>query len=253
MKPRAGRYLSGFIARVDALSRRERVMVLVAALVLVAFIGDAVLLASQRLQIAQLVREGARDSSDLAALNTQRAELARGLAADPDDTLRHRLEQATAGVERTDEAFQLLARSIVPPESMTHLLMQVLQQRPGITIVQVQTLAPQPLRALDAVETALPDTWTQAASHSGSPALPGPGSGLRTGPADSAARVFWRHGLELTLRGNNDELIRYLEALERAPIRVHFGSVVMDATRQADREMRLTVYTLSLERTWLAF
>lgn len=251
MKRGTGEYFSALITRIDALSLRERVMVLAAALVLIAFIGDAVLLAPQRLHLAQLTREGAREHADLAALDTQRAELERSLAADPDDALRRRLAQANAVPGRPDDSFQLLGRSIVPPEQMTRLLTGLLRQSPGIRIVQVKTLAPQPLRAPDPPAAIQPDGQSPAAAQSGAPSASGPASASRTGPADIPAPVFWRHGLELTLRGSNDALVRYLETLERAPMRVHFGSIVMDATGP-EIELRLTVHTLGLERTWLA-
>jgi MSHA biogenesis protein MshJ len=54
------------------------------------------------------------------------------------------------------------------------------------------------------------------------------------------------------VRGSYVDLLRYLDAVERLPVRVYFGRAVLDASQYPDVDLRLTVYTLGLDRSWLA-
>jgi len=224
------------LARIDALSRRERLMVLAAALALVGFIGDTVLLAPQRAQRLQLERDAARERGELAAMDVQLAELKRKLAADPDEVPRLRLQQLSAELSELNAGFQRLERSLVPPEQMARLLEQVMQRTAGISVVRLQTLPPR----------SLPERESDAAEAS-----------VQTGGAPAAASApaqpsLWRHGVELTVRGSYADLVRYLDAVERLPVRVHFGRAVLDASQYPNVDLRLTVYTLGMDRAWLA-
>jgi MSHA biogenesis protein MshJ len=58
--------------------------------------------------------------------------------------------------------------------------------------------------------------------------------------------------VELTVRGSYADLVRYLDAVERLPVRVHFGRAVLDASQYPNVDLRLTVYTLGMDRAWLA-
>ena len=223
------------LARIDALSRRERLMVLAAALALVGFVGDTLLLAPQRAQRLQLERDAARERSALAAMDVQIAELKRKLAADPDEVPRLRLQQLSAELSELNAGFQRLERSLVPPEQMARLLEQVMQRTAGISVVRLQTLPPR----------SLPERESDAAEAS-----------VQTGGAPTAAApaqpALWRHGVELTVRGSYADLLRYLDAVERLPVRVHFGRAVLDASQYPNVDLRLTVYTLGMDRAWLA-
>jgi MSHA biogenesis protein MshJ len=159
------------LARIDALSRRERLMVLAAALALVGFVGDTVLLAPQRAQRLQLERDAARERSELAAMNVQLAELKRKLAADPDEVPRLRLQQLSAELSELNAGFQRLERSLVPPEQMARLLEQVMQRTSGVSVVRLQTLPPRslPERESDGAE---------ASAQTGGAPAPAGGSAL---------------------------------------------------------------------------
>jgi MSHA biogenesis protein MshJ len=75
-----------------------------------------------------------------------------------------------------------------------------------------------------------------------------------TGEATTAARAglqVYRHGVELTVRGSYFDLLRYLSALEQLPLRMFWKEVDLATTEYPTITMKLTVYTLSLERAWV--
>lgn len=223
------------LARIDALNRRERVMVLAAALVLVGFVGDTLLLAPQRAHQVQVERDSARERAELARIDAQLAEMKQKLVADPDEVPKLRLKQLAAELSELNAGFQRLERSLVPPDQMARLLEQVMRGTPGIRVVRLQTLAPAslPEREADAV-----------------PAVPA--AAADPVAATPAQPALWRHGVELTVRGSYADLLRYMDAVERLPVRVFFGRAVLDASQYPDVDLRLTVYTLGMDRSWLA-
>lgn len=232
------------LGRIDALNRREQLMVLVAALVLVGFVGDTLLLSPQRAQQVRVERDSVEARAELARIDAQLAELKQKLAADPDEVPRLRLKQLTAELSELNAGFHRLERSLVPPDQMAGLLEQVMRRTPGITVVRLQTLAPK----------SLPEREADRESDTGAPAAPAAAAATATASAASqpAQPALWRHGVELTVRGSYGDLLRYLDAVERLPARVYFGRAVLDASQYPDVDLRLTVYTLGLDRSWLA-
>jgi MSHA biogenesis protein MshJ len=68
--------------------------------------------------------------------------------------------------------------------------------------------------------------------------------------AESEAGIY-KHGLEITLEGSYPDLLAYAAQLEGLPARVLWNRTRIDATAYPRVTMTLTLYTLSLERTWL--
>jgi len=68
---------------------------------------------------------------------------------------------------------------------------------------------------------------------------------------ESRDRVIYRHGLELTVAGSYLDLLAYLRALEALPTQLYWGALSIDASKYPQVLMKLTVYTLSLDRAWL--
>ena len=73
-------------------------------------------------------------------------------------------------------------------------------------------------------------------------------------PASAAASApagwLFRHGVQVTLQGSYADLVAWLDDLERQPRRVYWGELKLDATRWPATVMTVTVYTISLEKTW---
>ena len=80
-----------------------------------------------------------------------------------------------------------------------------------------------------------------------------PAASAASSPTDSTTpRDTWlyRHGVEVTLRGNYADLHAYLKTLEQLPRRVYWGELKINAQDSPAVVMTLTVYTISLEKTW---
>ena len=77
---------------------------------------------------------------------------------------------------------------------------------------------------------------------------------LKTLPVTSIAEArpgIYRHGIELTVAGAYLDLLAYLRELEALPTQLYWGALEIDAVAHPKVTMKVTVYTLSLDRAWL--
>src|SRR5450759_1740870 len=65
-------------------------------------------------------------------------------------------------------------------------------------------------------------------------------------------KQIFKHGVRITVRGGYLDLMRYVTALEKMPAQMFWGEASLSVEKYPDAVFTLTVYTLSLDKTWLA-
>jgi MSHA biogenesis protein MshJ len=203
-------------AKFDALSVRERVMV--SAAVMVALLAlvytlmiEPELKKQQRSAAAMLQKQ-----SEMRALDAQVQGLLAARAQDPDRARRERLAQLAGQVKELESSINAEERRFTRPAQMRGVVEGVLGRARGVELVELKTLAVTTLSA-----------------------------------KESKDRIIYRHGLELTVAGSYLDLLAYLRALEALPTQLYWGALSIDASKYPQVLMKLTVYTLSLDRAWL--
>ena len=90
-----------------------------------------------------------------------------------------------------------------------------------------------------------------AASRHPWPGAKAPAKEAQDKPAE---RVFdlYRHGVEIRLEGSYDDLQVYMAQLEKLPQRLLWGELVYRVIDYPRAEIRLTLYSLSPDKAWLA-
>ena len=230
-----GRYLAWF----GALQPRERNIVALAILLGGLFLGYTYGIEPN----LQKARRDVRATEDATAAAGQMAlQLAalNGLNKDPDAPLRAQLATLKGEVAAQGGRFAAVERSMVPPTAMPALLESFLGRASVLKLVSLRTLAPTPLierkPPADAkdklLQTVGAQTEAAALDVAGAPNL-------------------FKHGVELTLEGNYSELLAYVQALENAPQRLLWGKMNLTTLEYPRSQLVLTVYTLSLETSWL--
>ena len=215
--------------RYSAMSRREQLLIAVAALAVAFFLPLTVWVDPPAKRATALTAQLAAQETELAALQAQIDGL-KVRMVDPDAANRKLLAELQAQLETVDKDIGNLDDQLVPPQKMGKVLQMVLARHRGLSLVSLRTLAPEPL-------------------------LVPPDDKLST--AERLALVvrqenLWRHGLEIRVAGNYADLLSYVAELERAPQRLLWGDMALKVTVWPKSELTLTVYTLSRERDWLA-
>ena len=63
--------------------------------------------------------------------------------------------------------------------------------------------------------------------------------------------LLYRHGVEVTVRGNYLDMVDYMSALDAMPTRMFWGRAQLDVETYPAARLTLTLHTLSLDRQWM--
>ena len=132
--------LRRYTERIDALSLRERVLIFIAAaLVLVAF-AYLGFIAPLMERDKRLGREVARRQTELAMLQAQLQALARSSEMRPDDANRAELAGLQRQLAQLDEQIGEAASRFTSPQRMRDVLQEILARNPRLQLVDLKTL-----------------------------------------------------------------------------------------------------------------
>ena len=224
-------YWGKFVEKIDGMSLRERVLIFAAAaFMLVAAIQVLFLdplLAGQKKLSYQVVQQ----QEKMKNIQAQIEALLQARRNDAASPLRQRLSQAKQQLADGDAYLQSRRDRLVQPEKMADLLEQVLNKNGQLQLINLQTLP-----AASLIEKAVKPEGTGAVPASMA--------------AEPGLQVF-RHGVQITVRGSYLDLLQYLTALEQLPTKMFWGMSKMNVVQYPAAELTLTLYTLSLDKTWL--
>jgi MSHA biogenesis protein MshJ len=69
------------------------------------------------------------------------------------------------------------------------------------------------------------------------------------GPARSG--TIYKHGVQLTVRGKYLDLLAYLKDIEALPARFYWDKLELSVVEHPTVLMRVTLYTISLDKAWI--
>lgn len=213
-------------ARFDALSLRERIMVTAAVLVALLALAFTLMIDPELQKQKRSAAAMLQKQSEMRALDAQVQTLLAARAQDPDRERRDKLAQLNGRLGELDGRIRAEERRFTQPAQMRGVIENVLGRARGIELVEMKTLPVSTLAPKD----------TKAAESKG---------------ADAKDRLIYRHGLEVTVSGSYLDLLAYLRDLEALPTQLYWGGLSLDASKYPRVLMKLTVYTLSLDRAWL--
>lgn len=209
-----------YAARFDALTLRERVMVFAAVMVALLALSYTLLLEPQLVKQKRFNAAILQKHAEMKSFEAQAAKLFGGRGQDAERERLVRLRAELAGLEGRISAEE---RRFTAPAQMRGVVESLLARHRGVAMVELKTLAVGTIAA-----TAKP------------PAKPASGE-----------RLIYRHGLELTVSGSYLDLLAYVRDLEKLPTQIYWSALDLDAASYPKLSLKLTLYTLSLDPTWL--
>jgi len=218
--------------KIDNMSLRERAMIfLAAAFVVISLINATLLdplLAKQKVLSAQVVQQ----QEKMKALQAQMQNLSQAKRDDEHSPLRTRLVQIKQQLQEQDGYLKSRSDRLIEPNKMASLLEQVLNKNGKLELIALNTLPASPLIEKPQAENAA----------TAQPVAPGAAAGQK--------QIF-KHGVKITVRGGYLDLLRYLAELEKLPAQMFWGEVGLSVDKYPNALLTLTLYTLSLDKTWL--
>ena len=219
-----------YAARLDAMTLRERVTIFAAAAAVLVAAVYSLWIDPDFAKGARLSREIAQRQAEMKAMQDEIGKLGRVREADPDRLSRERLARLKEQLQEVDASIAAEERKFTAPEKMRPVLEELLARNRRVALVQMKTLP---------VTSITEERNGQAA----------PTRGAKPAPA---AKLIYRHGLELTVSGSYADLLAYLADLEKLPTQLYWSSLALETVRYPTVQMKLVVYTMSLDRAWLS-
>ncbi len=213
------------VAKVDGMSLRERALIFAACAFLVVSLIDSLFLNPLLQQQKKLSAQVVQQQEKMKEVQAQLAALLQAKQADAASPQRERIRQLRQQIAEGDTYLQDRRDKLVPPEKMAALLEQVLNRNGHLQLVAMNTLPVTPF-----IEQSPDATAARATGQE---------------------RQMYKHGVQITVRGNYADLTQYLTALEQLPTRMFWGTAKMNVVQHPTIELTLTLYTLSLDKTWL--
>ncbi len=213
------------VAKLDGMSLRERALIFAAAAFLVVSLIDSLFLEPLLVKQKRLSEQVVQQQEKMKEVQSQIAALLQAKQADANSPQRERIRALHQQIAEGDAYLKDRRDKLVPPEKMAQLLEQVLNKNDRLKLVALNTL---PVSLL--IE---PSAEAPAAQVTGS------------------EKQIYKHGVKITVRGSYADLLQYLTALEKLPTQMFWGAAKMDVVQHPTVELTLTLYTLSLDKTWL--
>jgi len=224
-----------YAARLDALTERERIAVALAGAALVVFSFHLLSIGPDLDQRRMLDARMKDQETQIAAAQAQQQELLRALQQDPDLALRARMADKQRQLAEFDLQLAGLQRTLIAPDRMPVVLRQLVGQGRGVQLMS--------LRNLPAV--ALGQGGTAESAKAEPPKAQPPKA-----DAGAGERSVYKHGVEIVVQGSYFDLLDYVDRLEKQPWQVYWGRTVL-AAEYPKVVVTLTLYTLSLDKSWL--
>ena len=216
-------------ASIDDMSLRERTMIFIAAAFVVISLMNVLLLdpllARQKLLSSKMEQR----QEKMKELQAQMQNMLQAKRDDEHSPLRDRLVQLKQQLQEQDSYLQSRTDRLIEPDKMADLLRKVLDNNGSLQLVELKTL---PVSLL--IEKP---------------------QGVATNPPDGqtgSQKQIFKHGVQITVRGGYLDLIRYITALEKLPEQMFWGEASLSVEKYPDSLFTLTLYTLSLDKNWLA-
>ncbi|HET7306370.1 MAG TPA: hypothetical protein VFK24_00925 [Gammaproteobacteria bacterium] len=210
--------LEMWVTRANALSLRERGLLMLAVLAVLIGLWEIIFFAPLQHKQAALQKQVATLRGSVADLNRTITQAAEQSTTDPNVALRARLAAARKASAQIDRRLKAITAGLIAPREMAAVLEKVLKAQHGLKLISMTNLPAAPVA-------------------------------LGDGKA-SKAKVF-RHGLTLTFEGGYLDTLTYLEKLANLPWHFYWDKLELHVKRYPVSRVTLTVHTLNLKEGWI--
>ena len=186
--------------RIDALSLRERAILFLSIVAVLALLFDSLVLSPQSARAKLRSDAQAQQAAEVGKLRTEFVSASGSSTGTPAEQLQAQLESARNERQRLDDQLRQ-ASTVSPAEGLSALLQRVLAQQPGLVLER--------LTLLDDTPVSLPSAGASASGNAAPPSMPG---------------MSWQ-GVELQLQGSYRDTQRYVQALERELPALRWGEM----------------------------
>jgi MSHA biogenesis protein MshJ len=222
--------------RLEALSPRERVIALVGIPLVLAVMAEGLVFSPARSRTAEAGKQMVGLQAELGALKkVLESQPATPVLPAADQLIKQRNE-----LQAQIDGARAVVASASQNVDWSTVVRDTVSGRPGLTLAQLRTLPPE--QVFPVASRGGPNA---AAAKPADPKASGPAAALAQAEKDMGNDVIYRHRCELTVKGDVDSLLAYVQGLQRLPGYLHWEKLHLAAAAYPQASVQLTLYTLS--------
>ncbi|OGI40927.1 MAG: hypothetical protein A2140_00305 [Candidatus Muproteobacteria bacterium RBG_16_62_13] len=217
--------------RIDAMSLRERAIIFVALLTGVYLTADQMVLKPLGIERDRMQLQLKTRHEQIQSYERQLQVMLTG-TDDPGSPVAQKILALQQQLSTLDDILSKSTGGLVSPRDMARLVEEILSRHRQLTVVRLESLAPEPIREAG------------AAAPAGSAATP-------QTPAAGGESGLYKHGMRIVVKGTYHDLLAYLRTLEGLQWKVFWGKVALEAEVYPVSQLTLELYTLSTHKGWI--
>lgn len=204
------------LARIDSLSRRERLLIMVTALTIIVGLWHLLLMGplGDRADASRIELESLKQRIDSANQNLEDQILQ--LAGEGNEERGH-IAVLKQRIDEINETLGNHSSELIDPAEMARVLQEILEEQTSLSLVRIGNTTPERLAAEE----------------------------------DSSGVTFYRHGLVIELEGSYFDCVNYLAEIEALPWRLYWQVLDLEVVEYPLNRVRLEVSSLSLDEEWI--
>lgn len=204
------RYWQPIAARIDEMTLRQRAMLFATISLVVVVLAHIGLIEPILARQKSLIDRVNRDQSQLAAVRAQLEGMLKEQEAGAQDPEQLALAKLEAQTAEAEKSLAARKQGFIAPARLPVLLKDLLGPGQAVRLESLRVVPGAPVEA---------------------------------------ANDFYRHGVELSLKGGYFELAQYLAGLEKLPVRLLWGRMELQVEQYPEVRLTLQVNTLSNQRS----
>lgn len=225
---------SSLSSKFDALNNRERLMVFGASALVVYTAINMLLISPLEISKQRFLSEVSTDQSVILDLQQQVGLLKNKQPIDPNASNKQRISSLEIELAAIDTAKNQLDITLISPDKMPELLRDLLAKNGKLKLIALNTLPTQNLLAQPVATSELP-TAEQS-----------------TNQEEQLENPVFKHVVEITIEGRYLDLLEYVSTIEKMDWHVLWNKAELSTKAYPNNQLKLTVYTLSLDKAWLS-
>ena len=223
--------------RVDSLSARERIIILVTLVVALLMVWDSWFLQDMMSSRRNLNERIALLESSVKTSETIVKQMQSKVDLDPNVMERQRLARYQSEVERIDEVLKAKTLEFISPQQMVEVLRNLIDEQPGMRLVHLQSTKPQ-VPLLDSEKDLNTEEITDSANKAEQ-------------DFEMDTPTVYLHGLEMNFKGDFFSVLNYVKKLESLKWRFAWESLDISLEKYPMTNVYIRLETLSLTEGWI--
>lgn len=223
--------------RFEALQTRERLLIIMVAVVLIWAVAQLLYFSAAEKREKALRSTSTELRQQIMVLEANEVALRAQLAEDGVAALHARRDELKRQRAALDAELQQQGLKLLDPVRMREVLHDLLQGS-GLRLMSLTRMPVELAYTTETEETATTAEKAPAAAKV---------------PSSTAKRgvTLYRHAVQIELEGSYADMVSYLERLEQSGWHLMWQSLDIETREYPTARMRLTVYTLGLDKEWM--